>query len=52
MSVSEPAATIVAANDALRCDFPLKPFAIRHRLAGDHTCAIAHRETPTFNRNS
>lgn len=34
MSASEHVPVIAAANDALRRDFPLKPFAIRHRLAG------------------
>src|SRR5260370_4142437 len=33
-TVTEIAPVITAANDALRRDFPLKPFAIRHRLAG------------------
>src|SRR5207244_5316170 len=28
------APVITAANESLRRDFPLKPFAIRHRLAG------------------
>ncbi|MEH6950937.1 cupin-like domain-containing protein [Nitrobacter sp. NHB1] len=34
MNASEPTPVIAAANDALRRDFPLKPFAIRHKLAG------------------
>jgi hypothetical protein len=34
MNVSGPAPVITAANDALRRDFPLRPFAIRHKLAG------------------
>src|ERR1700710_1455070 len=33
-SVTAPAPVITAANDALRRDSPLKPFAIRHKLAG------------------
>ena len=33
-TVTEIAPVITAANDALRRDFPLKPFAIRHKLAG------------------
>ena len=33
-AVSEPAPAITAANDSLRRDFPLRPFAIRHKLAG------------------
>src|SRR3979411_1945191 len=33
-TVAEIAPVITAANDALRRDFPLKPFAIRHKLAG------------------
>ncbi|MBS0529362.1 MAG: cupin-like domain-containing protein [Proteobacteria bacterium] len=33
-AVSELAPVISAANDALRRDFPLRPFAIRHKLAG------------------
>jgi hypothetical protein len=33
-AVSEPAPVITAANDSLRRDFPLRPFAIRHKLAG------------------
>jgi hypothetical protein len=33
-AASEPAPVITAANDALRRDFPLRPFAIRHKLAG------------------
>jgi hypothetical protein len=33
MSATEHVPVIAAANDALRRDFPLKPFAIRHRLA-------------------
>ncbi|MCB1412777.1 MAG: cupin-like domain-containing protein [Xanthobacteraceae bacterium] len=33
--MSKPAPIITAANDALRRDFPLRPFAIRHGLA-DH----------------
>ena len=32
--VTESAPAISAANQALKRDFPLKPFAIRHRLAG------------------
>src|ERR1700737_1111383 len=31
---TEIAPVITAANDALKRDFPLKPFAIRHKLAG------------------
>ncbi len=31
---TEVAPVITAANDALKRDFPLKPFAIRHKLAG------------------
>jgi hypothetical protein len=34
MNASAHVPVIAAANDALRRDFPLKPFAIRHRLAG------------------
>jgi hypothetical protein len=34
MNVSGAAPNITAANDALRRDFPLRPFAIRHKLAG------------------
>jgi hypothetical protein len=34
MNVTEPAPILTAANDALRRDFPHKPFAIRHQLAG------------------
>ena len=30
----EIAPVITAANEALKRDFPLKPFAIRHKLAG------------------
>jgi hypothetical protein len=33
-AVSEIAPVITAAHDALKRDFPLRPFAIRHRLAG------------------
>ena len=33
-AASEIAPVISAANEALRRDFPLKPFAIRHKLAG------------------
>src|ERR1700704_2191512 len=33
-TVTEIAPVITAANDALKRDFPLKPFAIRHRLSG------------------
>ncbi len=33
-SIAEVAPVITAANAALRRDFPLKPFAIRHGLAG------------------
>src|SRR6266545_7043719 len=33
-TVTEIAPVIAAANEALRRDFPLKPFAIRHKLAG------------------
>ena len=33
-TVTEVATVITAANEALRRDFPLKPFAIRHKLAG------------------
>ena len=33
-TVTEIAPVISASNDALRRDFPLKPFAIRHKLAG------------------
>lgn len=33
-AVNEPAPVITAANDALKRDFPLRPFAIRHGLAG------------------
>jgi hypothetical protein len=33
-TVSDVAPVITAANEALRHDFPLKPFAIRHKLAG------------------
>jgi len=33
-TVSEIAPVITAAHDALRRDFPLRPFAIRHQLAG------------------
>jgi Cupin-like domain len=33
-ATSEVAPVISAANDALKRDFPLKPFAIRHRLVG------------------
>ena len=33
-SVTEIAPVIAAANDALKRDFPSKPFAIRHKLAG------------------
>lgn len=33
-AVSDIAPVITAANDSLKKDFPLKPFAIRHRLAG------------------
>jgi len=33
-TVTEIAPVITAANEALRRDFPLKPFAIRHKLAG------------------
>ena len=33
-SVTEVAPVITAANNALKRDFPLKPFAIRHKLAG------------------
>ena len=33
-AVAEIAPVITAANEALRRDFPLKPFAIRHKLAG------------------
>jgi len=33
-TVTEIAPVITAADGALRRDFPLKPFAIRHRLAG------------------
>ncbi len=33
-SVTAVAPVITAANDALRRDFPSKPFAIRHKLAG------------------
>jgi hypothetical protein len=32
--VAEVAPVITAANESLQRDFPLKPFAIRHRLAG------------------
>ena len=35
MNISTAVAPVIsAANDALRRDFPLKPFAIRHRLSG------------------
>ncbi len=34
MTVSGAAPIITAPNDALRRDFPLRPFAIRHMLAG------------------
>ena len=34
-TVTEIAPVITAANEALRRDFPSKPFAIRHKLA-DH----------------
>jgi hypothetical protein len=33
-SITEVAPVITAANNALKRDFPLKPFAIRHKLAG------------------
>src|SRR3982074_347255 len=33
-SIPVPAPVITAANNALKRDFPLKPFAIRHKLAG------------------
>jgi hypothetical protein len=33
-TVTEIAPVITAANEALRRDFPLRPFAIRHKLAG------------------
>ena len=33
-SVTEVAPVITADNNALKRDFPLKPFAIRHKLAG------------------
>ena len=33
-TVTEIAPVITAASEALRRDFPLKPFAIRHKLAG------------------
>ena len=33
-AASELAPVITAANDALRRDFPLRPFGIRHKLAG------------------
>jgi hypothetical protein len=33
-TVTEVAPVITAANDALKRDFPLKPFAIRHKLTG------------------
>ena len=33
-ALSEMAPVISAANEALQRDFPLKPFAIRHKLAG------------------
>ncbi len=33
-AASQLAPVITAANDALRRDFPLRPFAIRHKLAG------------------
>ena len=33
-SVTEVAPVITAANESLQRDFPLKPFAIRHKLAG------------------
>src|SRR5260370_30593848 len=33
-TVTEIAPVITAGNAALRRDFPLKPFAIRHKLAG------------------
>ena len=33
-TVTEIAPVITAANEVLRRDFPLKPFAIRHKLAG------------------
>ena len=33
-SVTAVAPVITAENSALRRDFPLKPFAIRHKLAG------------------
>jgi hypothetical protein len=33
-AVSDIAPAITASNEALRRDFPLRPFAIRHRLAG------------------
>jgi hypothetical protein len=33
-TVTEIAPVISADNDALRRDFPLKPFAIRHKLSG------------------
>ena len=33
-TVTEIAPVITAANEALRRDFPSKPFAIRHKLAG------------------
>jgi hypothetical protein len=33
-TITAVAPVITADNDALRRDFPLKPFAIRHKLAG------------------
>ena len=32
--IATPAPVILADNDALNRDFPLRPFAIRHKLAG------------------
>src|SRR5471030_2187982 len=40
-TVTEIAPVISADNDALRRDFPLKPFAIRHRLAGHPLLTLA-----------
>src|ERR1700712_5725147 len=39
-SVTAIAPVITAANDALRRDFPLKPFAIHHKLAGHPLLAL------------
>ncbi len=39
-AVSEIAPVITAAHDALRRDFPLRPFAIRHQLAGHPLLAL------------